>query len=140
VALAGLAFAVLSACTRVVILLLTRAKLQGSYARLISLWSLMAATAVFIAAALATANWHPPVTTVGWVALVGSSIAMAIAVLMIFVSTARIGPFRTALFMNLEPLIATIGSAIFLGEVITPLQALGGAVMIGALVAFQIRR
>jgi probable blue pigment (indigoidine) exporter len=89
---------------------------------------------------VAIANWHPPVTMIGWVALIGSSIAMAIAVLMIFVSTARIGPFRTALFMNFEPLLATIGSAIFLGEVITPVQALGGAVMIAALVAFQMRR
>ena len=69
-----------------------------------------------------------------------SSVAMAVAVLAVFISTARIGPFRTALFMNLEPLLATIGSAIFLGEVITPLQALGGAVMIAALVAFQLRR
>jgi drug/metabolite transporter (DMT)-like permease len=42
--------------------------------------------------------------------------------------------------MNLEPPLATIGSAFLLGEVITPLQALGGAVMIGALVAFQLRR
>ena len=65
---------------------------------------------------------------------------MAIAVLMIFISTARIGPFRTALFMNLEPLLATIGSAIVLNEVITPVQAIGGAVMIAALVAFQLRR
>ena len=140
VALVGIAFALISACSRVVILLLTRARLQGSDARLISLWSLIAATAVFIAAALATLNWQPPVTGVGWFALIGSSVAMAIAVLMIFISTARIGPFRTALFMNLEPLLATIGSGIVLGEVITPLQALGGAVMIAALVAFQMRR
>jgi probable blue pigment (indigoidine) exporter len=140
VALVGVAFALISSCSRVVILLLTRARLQGADARLISLWSLAAATAVFIAAALATTNWQPPVTALGWFALIGSSVAMAIAVLMVFVSTARVGPFRTALFMNLEPLLATIGSGIFLGEVITPLQALGGAVMIGALVAFQIRR
>jgi probable blue pigment (indigoidine) exporter len=39
-----------------------------------------------------------------------------------------------------EPRATPIGSAIFLGEVITPLQALGGAVMIAALVAFQLRR
>jgi drug/metabolite transporter (DMT)-like permease len=51
-----------------------------------------------------------------------------------------IGPFRTALLMNLEPLLATIGSAIFLGEAVTPLQAVGGAVMIAALVMFQLRR
>ena len=41
------------------------------------------------------------------------------------VSTVRVGPFRTAPFMNLEPLLATVGSALFLGEVIMPLQALG---------------
>ncbi len=52
----------------------------------------------------------------------------------------RIGPFRTALLMNLEPLLATIGSALFLGEVITPLQAAGGTIMIAALVTFQLRR
>jgi drug/metabolite transporter (DMT)-like permease len=42
--------------------------------------------------------------------------------------------------MNLEPLLATAISAPLLGEIITPLQALGGAVMLGALVAFQLRR
>jgi drug/metabolite transporter (DMT)-like permease len=52
----------------------------------------------------------------------------------------RVGPFRTALFMNLEPLIATLGSVLFLGEAISAFQALGGAVMIGALVMFQMRR
>ena len=140
VALAGIAFALVSASTRVVILLLTRARLQGADSRMITLWSLGAATAIFAAAALATLNWQPPVTGVGWFALIGSSVAMAIAVLMIFISTVRIGPFRTALFMNLEPLLATIGSAFVLGEVITPVQAIGGAVMIAALVAFQLRR
>jgi drug/metabolite transporter (DMT)-like permease len=55
-------------------------------------------------------------------------------------STVAVGPFRTALLMNLEPLLATIASAAFLGEVITPLQAVGGAVMIAALLVFQMRR
>jgi drug/metabolite transporter (DMT)-like permease len=140
VALAGIAFALASSSTRVVILLLTRARLQGADSRMITLWSLASATAVFSAAALVTMNWQPPVTSVGWFALIGSSVAMAIAILMIFISTARIGPFRTALFMNLEPLLATIGSAFVLGEVITWVQAIGGAVMIAALVAFQMRR
>ena len=61
-------------------------------------------------------------------------------ILGLFASTVRIGPFRTALLMNLEPVLAAIGSALLLGEVMTPLQALGGAVMIAALVAFQLRR
>jgi drug/metabolite transporter (DMT)-like permease len=80
------------------------------------------------------------VTGPGWVALIAVSVAVTTGILGVFASTVRIGPFRTALFMNLEPLLATIGSAFLLGEVITPLQALGGSVMIGALVAFQLRR
>jgi len=42
--------------------------------------------------------------------------------------------------MNLEPLLAAAGSTVFLGELITPVQALGGAVMIAALTLFQLRR
>ena len=55
-------------------------------------------------------------------------------------STVRIGPFRTALIMNLEPLTAVVLSAIALGEVITPLQAVGSGLMLAALVAFQVWR
>jgi drug/metabolite transporter (DMT)-like permease len=42
--------------------------------------------------------------------------------------------------MNLEPLLTAIGSALFLGEVLTPLQVLGGTIMLAALVTFQLRR
>jgi drug/metabolite transporter (DMT)-like permease len=42
--------------------------------------------------------------------------------------------------MNLEPLTATIMSALLLGEMITPIQGLGGAIMLTALVAFQLWR
>jgi drug/metabolite transporter (DMT)-like permease len=140
VALAGIAFGLLAAISRVVILLITRAKLQGADARLISVWSMIAASAVFVTFALLLWNWQPPTSALGWWALIGASIAMVIAVLAVFISTARVGPFRTALFMNIEPLLATVGAAVFLGELITPVQALGGAVMIAALVAFQLRR
>jgi drug/metabolite transporter (DMT)-like permease len=138
--LVGIGFALAAAATRVVILLVTRAQLGGADARLITWYSILTSTAVFVAMALASANWQPPQSAGGWAAMLGSSVAMTIALLCIFISTARVGPFRTALFMNLEPLIATLGSVLFLGETISPLQALGGAVMIAALVAFQMRR
>jgi len=60
--------------------------------------------------------------------------------LFVFVSTLRIGPFRTALIMNLEPLTATILSALVLGQAITPIQGIGSAIMLAALVAFQLWR
>jgi hypothetical protein len=39
-----------------------------------------------------------------------------------------------------QPLLTAIGSALFLAEVLTPLQALGGGIMLAALVMFQLRR
>jgi drug/metabolite transporter (DMT)-like permease len=68
------------------------------------------------------------------------SVATTVSILFIFVSTVRIGPFRTALIMNLEPLIAMILSALILGDIITPLQAAGSGIMLAALIAFQLWR
>jgi drug/metabolite transporter (DMT)-like permease len=61
-------------------------------------------------------------------------------VLTTFISITRIGAFRTALIMNLEPLVSTLASVALLGEVLRPVQALGGALMLVALCAFQLRR
>ena len=139
-AVAGILAALAAACCRVVLLLTTRALLQNADARMITWYSMVSSTALFAVIALAARNWQPPATVAGWIAMVALGIAVTGGILGVFASTARIGPFRTALFMNLEPLLATIGSALFLHEVITLLQALGGAAMIAALVAFQLRR
>ena len=139
-AIAGIAFGLFAAFCRVAVLLIARAKLNDADPRLTTWNSLISSTAVFAIAALVTMNWHNPQTAVGWAAIITVSICTAIATLTIFISTARIGPFRTALVMNLEPLLATVLSVPLLGEVITPIQALGGAIMLTALVAFQLRR
>jgi drug/metabolite transporter (DMT)-like permease len=85
-------------------------------------------------------NWHMPHSPAGWTAVAIVSVGTAVATLMRYMSSVRIGPFRSALIMNLEPLLVTILSVPLLGEVITPIQALGGAIMLAAIVAFQLRQ
>jgi drug/metabolite transporter (DMT)-like permease len=140
IAVVGILAALGAACCRVIMLLVTRAALAGTDAMQITWYSLMSSTAVLAAAVLATWHWQPPATAAGWAAMVVLSVAVTTGILGVFASTMRIGPFRTALFMNLEPLLTAIGSALLLGEVLTPLQALGGAIMLAALVTFQLRR
>lgn len=139
-AFAGVAYALGAACCRTAVLLATRAYLVGADARLTTWYSMLSSTVAFVAASLATETWHPPQTDLGWAFLVALSLATTAAILFVFVSTMRIGPFRTALITHLEPLTAMILSALLLGEVITPLQGLGSAVMLAALVAFQLTR
>jgi probable blue pigment (indigoidine) exporter len=136
----GVLAALAAAGCRVAMLLITRATMQGINPLAITLYSMVSSTAVLAAASLFTGEWQPPLTPVGWVAAVGLSIFVMTGILGLFASTVRIGPFRTALFMNLEPLLAAIGATAFLAERFTPLQALGGAVMILALMAFQLQR
>lgn len=139
-ALTGVVAALAAAACRVLLLLLTRALLQGVNPLAITLYSMVSSTVLFVLASLVLLDWQPPATALGWVAVIALGISVMGGILGVFASTGRIGPFHTALFMNLEPLLTTIGSAVVLDEVITPVQALGGAVMLGALVVFQLRR
>jgi DME family drug/metabolite transporter len=139
-AFAGVAFAIGAACCRTAVLLVTRAFLVGADARLTTWYSMLSSTVIFIAVSGAQQDWQPPQTSLGWVCLVFMSLATTAAILFVFVSTMRIGPFRTALIMNLEPLTATLLSTLILGDVLAPIQVLGCGVMLAALVAFQLWR
>ena len=140
IALAGIAFSFMAACGRTAILLITRATLQDADPQMTTWYTILTSTAVLCLVALATWNWQGPASASGWAALIGVGFGTTIAVLALFVSIKRIGPFRSALIMYLEPLLSTVLSAPVLGEIITPVQAVGGAIMLAALVSFQIRR
>jgi len=140
VELLGVACALAAAVLRVVSLLVTRAALRETDSRLNIWYSLLPSAAVFLLASLLTQTWHPPLSTAGWVAFVGMSVTSTLSLLTGFVSILRVGPFRTALIMNLEPLVTTLGSIALLGEVLTPVQTIGGTIMLVALCAFQLRR
>jgi drug/metabolite transporter (DMT)-like permease len=136
----GIAWALAACGFRTVSLLMTRAYLNGTDARLTTWYSMLPSTLLFVTAALAIGHWHMPAYFLGWVAFAGTSVGSTLSTLLIYLSTNRVGPFRTAFIMNLEPLVTTILSMLLLGELLTPLQALGAAVMLVSLCAFQFVR
>jgi len=136
----GILAALGGALCRSAMLLITRAALKGADARLVTWYTLWSSMLIFAALSLAAWDWHWPQSASGWTAFAGIGFTTTAAILALYVSTQRIGPFRTALYMNLEPLMTAVLSAIVLGDRLTPLQILGGAVMIAALFFFQVRR
>jgi probable blue pigment (indigoidine) exporter len=139
-ALAGVAYAIGAACCRTAALLVTRAYLVGADARLTTWYSMLASTVIFVAAAFGARAWHMPQTGLVWTCLIALSLASTAAILLVFLSTVRIGAFRTAVIMHLEPLTASILSGFVLGEILNPIQWLGVAIMLAALIAFQVWR
>jgi len=136
----GLACAFGAASCRVVSLLATRAYLAGTDARVTTWYSLVPSTALFVVVSIFFGVWHLPGSHVGWLAFLGISFGSTLSTLLIYVSTNTVGAFRTAFVMNLEPLVTAILSMILLGEVMTPVQMLGAAIMITALCVFQFVR
>jgi probable blue pigment (indigoidine) exporter len=138
--LLGVASALAAAVVRVVSLLITRASLHNTDSRLNTWYSLVPSAAVFVAISLLTQTWNAPQSAFGWTAFAGMSVTSTVSTLAMFISITRIGAFGTALIMNLEPLVSTLASVAFLGEVLRPVQACGGVLMLVALCGFQMRR
>jgi drug/metabolite transporter (DMT)-like permease len=137
---AGVAYAIGAAGCRTTVLLVTRAYLVGADARLTTWYSMLASTVIFLMASFAQQAWNLPHSGLAWTYLMVLSFATTAAILFVFLSTVRIGAFRTAVIMHLEPLTATILSGAVLGQVITPIQALGVIIMLTGLIAFQVWR
>ncbi len=136
----GLTAAFGAAIARVISLLVTRAELGGTEARLTTWYSLLAAAIVFVVASLLSRTFAPPLTDAGWIGFLGMSATTVVSTLWVYVSTARVGAFRTALVMNLEPILSGMFSVALLGETVTGLQVFGAAVMVVSLCMFQRRR
>ena len=139
-AVVGVAYAIGAAACRTAVLLVTRACLVGADARLTTWYSMLSSTLIFLVASVAQQAWNLPHSGLTWTYLVTLSLATTAAILFVFLSTVHIGAFRTAVIMHLEPLTATIVSALALGQVLTPVQALGVIVMLAGLIAFQVWR
>jgi drug/metabolite transporter (DMT)-like permease len=139
-AVAGLAAAVGAALCRAAGLLIARAALKAADARLVTWYTMLSSTVGFVMLSVLAWDWRWPHGAAGWTAFVSLALAIPAGIFTLYVSTARIGPFRTALFMNLEPLLASALGVLLLGERLTAVQMLGGATMIAALCMFQLRR
>jgi drug/metabolite transporter (DMT)-like permease len=139
-AVAAVVYAIGAAGCRTAVLLVTRAYLVGADARLTTWYSMLSSTVIFLVALSAQHAWNLPHSDLAWTYLVALSLGTTAAILFVFLSTVRIGAFRTAVIMHLEPLTATILSGFVLGEIFTPMQALGVVLMLVGLIAFQVWR
>lgn len=137
---AGIAWALAAAALRTISLLMTRAYLNGTDPRLTTWYSMLPSTLLFLIGSALAGDWHAPNSFLGWAAFAGTSAGSTLSTLLIYLSTNRVGPFRTAFIMNLEPLVTTILSMMLLEEWLTTPQAFGAGLMLASLCAFQFAR
>jgi drug/metabolite transporter (DMT)-like permease len=79
-----------------------------------------------------------PSNGAGWAALGAAPVLYMVAVLGYFHAIRLIGPSRTTMISNVEPICTLILAALLLGEVFSVVQVAGAALVIGAILATQI--
>lgn len=76
-----------------------------------------------------------PQTPGGWAAVVGLALISTVAaVLTFFAGLERVGPVNASLLSTLEPVMAVLLGALFLGERLSVRQGVGGLLILGAVV------
>ncbi len=76
-----------------------------------------------------------PVSVQGWFAIVAIAlVSTVVSFLTFFAGLKRIGPTTASTLSTFEPIVAVALAAVVLGETITPAQALGGALILLAVV------
>jgi drug/metabolite transporter (DMT)-like permease len=102
------------------------------------LFAMQATGLGLLLATIAAVGAHLPVTASGWAGLLGASLMFALSSSCFYTAIGLIGPVRAAVICNLEPVAATAIAFLVLGEALAPVQLLGMALVIGAILMMQL--
>jgi drug/metabolite transporter (DMT)-like permease len=81
-----------------------------------------------------------PTTELAWMGITGVAVASTAGTLTFLCGMAYVGAARAAMISNLEPVLGVLFAMTVLGERVTPLQGTGIALVLGSIVAMELRR
>jgi len=95
------------------------------------------AALVLMLLALAGGNVVWPTVVSGWFGLAAVVALQASAVPLYFASLGRIGALKSGVITNLQPLVSILAAFVLFGEWLTPVQLLGGGLVLGGIWLMQ---
>lgn len=131
---AGVVYAILAACGFTAVVMTNGRLFRGRDSRPITLHLLAGALIVYGLCYATIADYAAPRDGIGWLLVLALSLSYTIAIISLFTAVSAIGPFRTSLVMNWEPIASIILSALLLGQLLSPVQLAGAALVVAALV------
>ncbi|NQD96307.1 DMT family transporter, partial [Pseudomonas sp. CrR25] len=141
--LLGIGLALCAACAFASALWVTEHKLSSLRG---SLRSMLTMLVVFISALLAGASdllpngVAQPTAQVGWIALGVLALLYGTGFTLLFVCMPRLDMARNAPVMNIEPVATLLLGWLILGQTLSPMQMVGGGIVVGGIVLLTYRR
>ena len=106
----------------------------------VTLWMMVAAATVLLAAAAVSGEVRWPSASVGWWGLLGVVFFQSVCIPLYFLAIPRIGALRSGVVTNVQPVVSILAAYAMFGEVLTPVQILGGLLVLGGVLLMQARR
>jgi drug/metabolite transporter (DMT)-like permease len=135
----GVALSFLAAVGFTIVLLVNSRTAKGRDTKPVTLHMLATAGLAFVAVCLVEGEIALPRTEIGIAAFVAIPAFYTFAMVMLWFSVAAVGPVRTALVMNLEPVVSLGLAWAILGQRLGPAQLFGAAVVLAAISLATIR-
>ncbi len=133
----GIALAAAAALGVTSVVLLNSRLVGAGDSRPITFHMLGAASIACIAVTAVAGEFALPHTTQGWWAFTIGPSFYAFAIVSLFIAMSALGPIRTAMTMNLEPVSSMIFGFLILSQALTGLQIFGAGLVIVAVLAVQ---
>jgi drug/metabolite transporter (DMT)-like permease len=128
----GVVFAILAAFIYSVYIL-AGSRLPREVTPTVSAAVVTSAAAVVYLAIAAVRGVRFPATVTGWAAVLAIAlICTVMAIGLFFAGLERVGPVRASVYSTVEPVCTVALAAVVLGEAVTVLRVLGGALILGA--------
>jgi len=131
--LTGVALAAMSALGLAIVSAVSSRVIRAGDPRQATFYMAATAAVTFVLITLLFGEFRLPTTPTGWWGLIGTNLVYAAAMIGFFVAISKIGPGKTTLYSNIEPLIAIGAAFVLLDQVLSPWQILGIVTVVGAL-------
>lgn len=95
------------------------------------------AAAALVALSLVLGGIHWPELAIGWVGLIGVVVLQATSVPAYFVAIPIVGAVKSGMISNLQPLISILAAYLLYDEVLSAMQWMGGAMVLGGVWMMQ---
>lgn len=106
----------------------------------VTLWMMIAAAVILVIAATASGEVRWPTAAHGWWGLASVVFFQSTCIPLYFLAIPLIGALRSGVVTNVQPVVSILAAWLMFGEVLTPVQFVGGALVLGSVLLMQARK
>ena len=138
--LRGVALALMAACAVACNAVLLQRTLRRQDPMVITFWLTVVAAPILIGAATLSGEVRWPTSATGWWGLAGVALLQSSCIPIWYLAIARVGALRSGVVSNIQPVVSIVAAWLMFGEVLTAVQCVGGALVLGGILLMQARR